>query len=67
MILILEIDKDNINDIKLDFQENIDISNYSLDKDMNNMVYNLYGIISHIGDGPSDIFIASCKSSIDNN
>ena len=35
---------------------------------MNNMIYNLYGVISKIGqNGPSGHFIANCKSSIDNN
>ena len=68
LILILNREKDNINKINLYIQENIDISNYILDKDMNNMIYNLYGVISYIGEsGPSTYFVASCKSFIDNN
>ena len=68
LIIIINREKDNINNVKLDFQENIDISNYILDKDMNKMIYNLYGVISHIGEsGSSGHFIASCKSFIDNN
>ena len=68
LILILKREKNNILDVKLDYQESIDISNYILEKDMNNMIYNLYGVISKVGqNGPSGHFIANCKSSIDNN
>ena len=32
------------------------------------MIYNLYGVITHIGQsGPNAHFVASCKSPIDNN
>jgi ubiquitin carboxyl-terminal hydrolase 8 len=68
LILILDRGKDNIYKVKLDFQENIDLSNYILYKDMNNMIYNLYGVISHIGEsGPSAHFVASCKNPINFN
>ena len=70
LILILNRGKDNEYDVKLYFEETIDISNYILDKDidMRNKLYNLYGIISHTGEsGPSGHFIASCKSHIDGN
>ena len=67
LILILKREENNILDIKLDYKESINITNYILDKDMNNMIYDLYGVISKIGqNGPSGHFIASCKSSIDN-
>ena len=68
LVLILDRGKDNIYDIKLDFNENIDLSNYILEKDMNSMIYNLYGVISHLGEsGPSAHFVASCKSPINYN
>ena len=67
LILILNRGKDNIYDVKLDFTETIDISDYVLQRDTPRLVYNLYGVITHIGQsGPSAHFVASCKSPIDN-
>ena len=52
--------------VKLDFSETIDITDFVLEKDTSRMIYNLYGVITHIGEsGPNAHFIASCKSSID--
>ena len=67
LVLILNRGKGNIYDVKLDFTETIDISQFVLQKDKPQMIYNLYGVITHIGQsGPSAHFMASCKSPIDN-
>jgi len=67
LVLILNRGKGNIFDVKLDFTETIDITQFVLQKDMPEIKYNLYGVITHIGQsGPSAHFIASCKSPIDN-
>ena len=59
--------KGNIYDVKLIFSETIDITEYVLQKDKPQITYNLYGVITHIGQsGPNAHFIASCKSPIDN-
>ena len=53
--------------VKLDFQETIDISEFIIKKEAKKMIYNLYGVITHYGEsGPNSHFIASCKSPIDN-
>ena len=66
LLLILNRGKDNIYDIKIDFSEEIDISQFILLKDKPNIIYNLYGVITHIGrSGPSAHFVASCKSPVD--
>ena len=68
LVLILNRGKGNIFDVKLDFSETIDITQYVLQKDKNQITYNLYGVITHIGQsGPSAHFVASCKSPIDKN
>ena len=68
LILILNRGRGNIYDVKLDFTENIDITDYILQKDNTKIIYSLYGVITHIGQsGPSAHFVASCKSSKDNN
>ena len=67
LILILNRGKGNIYDVKLDFTETIDIGQYVLQKDKPQMIYNLYGVITHIGQsGPSAHFMAACKNYIDN-
>ena len=68
LILILNRGRGNIYDVKLDFTENIDITDYVLQKGNKKIIYSLYGVITHIGEsGPSAHFVASCKNSIDNN
>ena len=38
-----------------------------MSKEKPQIAYNLYGVITHIGEsGPNAHFVASCKSSIDN-
>ena len=67
LILILNRGKGNIYDVKLDFFETIDITQFVLQKDMPSIIYNLYGVITHIGQsGPNAHFVASCKSPINN-
>ena len=44
-----------------------DITQFVLQKDKPQIIYNLYGVITHIGQsGPNAHFVASCKNSIDN-
>ncbi len=67
LILILNREKNNIYNVKLIFNENIDITQFVLQKDKPRITYNLYGVITHIGQsGPNAHFIASCKSPINN-
>jgi len=38
-----------------------------LQKDKSQLIYDLYGVISHIGEsGPNAHFVASCKSPVNN-
>ncbi len=49
------------------FSEIIDITQFILKKDTQQLFYNLYGVITHIGQtGPNAHFVASCKSPVDN-
>ena len=67
LIIILDRGKGNINDVKLNFSEIIDITQFIIKKDSPKLIYNLYGVISHImQSGPNLHFVASCKSPIDN-
>jgi ubiquitin C-terminal hydrolase len=67
LIIILNRGKGNIYDVQLNFDEYIDITNFVLQKDTPRIIYNLYGVITHIGqNGPNAHFVASCKCSIDN-
>ena len=66
LILILNRGKGNIYDVKLDFSETIDITNFVKQKDKPQIIYNLYGVITHLGQsGPNAHFVASCKSPVD--
>ena len=68
LIIILNRGRGNIYNVKLYFDEKIDISDFVLQKEKPKIIYNLYGVITHIGQsGPNAHFIASCKSPIDNN
>ena len=67
LILILNRGKGNIFNVKLEFTETIDLTQFVIQKDKPQMIYNLYGVITHIGQsGPNAHFVASCKSQIDN-
>ena len=66
LVLILNRGKENIYNVKLDFYEKIEITDYVLEKETPKIIYTLYGVITHIGQsGPSAHFIASCKSPVD--
>ena len=67
LILILNRGKDNIYDVKINFNEVIDITEFILEKDKPQITYELYGVITHIGkSGPNAHFVASCKNPVDN-
>ena len=67
LVIILNRGRGNIYDVKLDFSETIDITQFVQQKDCPQLIYNLYGTITHIGQsGPNAHFVASCKSPIDN-
>ena len=67
LILILNRGKNNIYNIKLYFSETIDITQFVVCNNGNQWIYNLYGVITHIGEsGPNAHFVASCKSPVDN-
>ena len=67
LILILNRGKDNKYNIKLDFTETFDLTQFVKLKDRPQMIYNLYGVITHYGQsGPNAHFIAFCKSPINN-
>ena len=67
LILILNRGKGNKFDVKLDFAEIIDISDFVIFKEKPKITYNLFGVVTHLGEsGPYAHFIASCKSHIDN-
>ena len=66
LVLILNRGKGNIYNVKLDFSEKIDITQFVQQKDCPKLIYNLYGVITHIGEsGPNAHFVASCKSPVD--
>ena len=67
LILILNRGKGNIYKVKMDFQKTIDITNYVIEKDKPKIIYDLYAVITHLGEsGPNAHFVATCKSPIDN-
>ena len=66
LVLILNRGKDNIYNVKIDFTETINITEFVLARDRPQLIYDLYGVITHIGQsGPYAHFVASCKSPID--
>ena len=53
--------------VKLEFYETINLDKYIIQKDKPNMFYNLYGVVTHLGEsGASGHFVAACKSPCDN-
>ncbi len=53
--------------IKLEYYESIDLNKYIIQKDIKSMIYDLYGVVTHLGEsGDSGHFVASCKSPCDN-
>ena len=68
LIIILNRGKGNMYKVKLDFQEEIDITNFVIQKEMPKIQYNLYGVITHLGEsGPNAHFVATCKSPVNGN
>ena len=66
LVLILNRGKGNVYKIKMEFTENIDITNYVLQKEKTRLIYKLYGVITHLGEsGPNAHFVASCISPVD--
>ena len=66
LILILNRGKGNIYNIKLDFPEILNISQFVIKKEKPNIIYNLYGVLTHFGEsGPNAHFFAACKSPVD--
>ena len=66
MILILNRGKGNIYNVKLEFEEKINITQFVVEKEEQQIIFTLYGVITHIGQsGPSAHFIASCISPVD--
>ena len=67
LILIIYRGKNNVFKIKLDFSEMLDLTQFVIQKDKPQIIYNLYGVITHIGEsGPNAHFVAACRSPIDN-
>ena len=67
LILILNRGNGNIYNVKLIFNELIDITQFILKKDMPKITYNLYGVITLIGENKSSAhYVAECKSPVDN-
>ena len=67
LILILNRGKGNMYNVKLNFDEIIDIGNYVYFKKGPHLIYHLYAVVTHYG--PSSMaghFIAFCKSPFDN-
>ena len=65
LILVLNNDKANRNNIKIDFKETIDITYFVINKDNDQIKYSLYGVITYIKRNNSNPnFIASCKNPI---
>ena len=66
LVLILNRGKDNQFNVKLDFTEVIDITEFVLQREKPKIIYQLYGVITHIGkSGPNAHFVASCRSPVD--
>ena len=66
LVLILNRGKNNTHNVKLNFQETIDITKFVSLKD-GKVNYILTGVITHYGQsGPNSHFLAFCRSPIDN-
>ena len=66
LVLILNRGKNNIYNVKLNFEEIIDITKF-VSVNEGQVVYNLTGVITHYGEsGPNAHFLAFCKSPVNN-
>ena len=67
LILIFKRGKNNKNNIKLDFTETLNLTEFVKEKDSPQMIYNLYGVLTLVEQSESKThFIAFCKSPINN-
>ena len=67
LILILNRGKGKQFEVKLEFYEHINLDKFIVKKDKPSMIYDLYGVVTHIGEsGESGHFVASCKSPCNN-
>ena len=67
LVLILNRGNDNEYKIKVDFTEALDLTQFVVSKDRPQMIYNLYGVITHVEQSGSKAhFIGFCKSPINN-
>ena len=67
LILLFKREKETVSDIRIDFPFQLDISDFVLRKEKNE-IYNLYGIISNIDKTKqNEHFVAICKNPVDNN
>ena len=65
MILILTRGNDNEYNIKLNFTETLDLTQFVEVKDCPQIIYNLYGVITHVEQsGSKALYIGFCKSPI---
>jgi ubiquitin C-terminal hydrolase len=66
LIIILNRGKGNAYNMKIEFDEVIDVTDY-IEYKQNKVIYNLYGVVTHLGkNGDEGHFIAICKNLIDN-
>ena len=66
-VLILLIERGKNNNINLEISENIDITEFVIKKDKENILYELYGAITVLNlNNPDSDYISSIKNSIDN-
>ena len=64
LVLVLHRGKNNMFNVKLNFEETINITKYVSLKE-GQVIYNLVGVVTHLGEsGPNAHFIAFCKSPI---
>ena len=63
-IIVLNRGKNNIYNVKIDLEETINITSFVIAKDKDKLIYNLYGVITVIGQQPNFHYLASCKSHI---
>ena len=64
LVLVLNRGKNNMFNVKLNFEETINITKYVSLKE-GQVIYNLVGVVTHLGEsGPNAHFIAFCKSPI---
>ena len=53
--------------VKMEFYEKINLDKYIIQRDKPNMNYELYGVVTHLGEsGENGHFVASCKSPCNN-